>query len=190
MIDSLLNIDQQLFSLINQGLANDLFDWLLPHVRNKYTWIPLYLFLIFVLIRRYGTRSWIYVLFAICTVFVADTISSKLIKKTVERPRPCHVVDQHPETIVRVSCGGGYSFTSSHATNHFAVAWYFLLIPVFSRRRWQVLFLIWASMICLAQVYVGVHYPFDVLVGGILGSFIGYFINRIARRFMHEKDLA
>ncbi len=190
MIDALLDIDQQVFSLINQGLSNDVFDWLLPPIRNKYTWIPLYAFLIFALIKHYGKQSLVYILFAVCTVFAADTISSKLIKKTVERPRPCHIVDQFPNTKVRVDCGGGYSFTSSHATNHFAVAWYFMLIPLFSRRRWQILFLFWASMICLAQVYVGVHYPLDVLAGGFIGSLIGWTMHHIARRFLRRFKMA
>ena len=105
-------------------------------------------------------------------------ISSKIIKKSVQRTRPCNDIsrlsEQGHEVKLLVPCGSGYSFPSSHATNHFAVA-VFVIFTFANRKKWLKWGLIaWASSIALGQVYVGVHYPLDVLCGGLLGSFIGW----------------
>jgi undecaprenyl-diphosphatase len=78
-----------------------------------------------------------------------------------------------PPVIERVSCGSGYSFTSSHATNHFCIAAF--LVSVFGTymRKWKYVWWAWASLISIAQVYVGVHYPLDIIGGGLLGTIIG-----------------
>jgi undecaprenyl-diphosphatase len=108
------------------------------------------------------------------TVGVADQLSSELIKKKVERLRPCRETQLQPAARTLVHCGGGYSFTSSHATNHFAVAVFIFFSWGLCWKRWRWLLLLWAASISLGQVYVGVHYPLDILVGAINGSILGY----------------
>jgi undecaprenyl-diphosphatase len=105
---------------------------------------------------------------------LADFTSSTLIKKNVQRIRPCNDIQQFEKIVVRVPCGSGYSFTSSHAANHFAVA--IFMIGIFGPvRKWvKPAALIWASTIAISQVYVGVHYPGDVITGGLLGAIIGW----------------
>ena len=117
------------------------------------------------------------------TVGIADTISSKVIKKSVQRLRPCNDTQINQQVKLLVRCGGGYSFTSSHATNHFAVALFLIgtLGRIFRRMKWPLLF--WAATIALGQVYVGVHYPFDILVGGTIGSLIGIGVARLYQSF-------
>src|SRR5690606_19825850 len=91
----------------------------------------------------------------------------------VERLRPCNDIELREDIIVRVRCGSGYSFTSSHATNHFAMA---VMLTFLFYRRWKHvlwLSLFWAAAISFSQIYVGVHYPGDILVGALLGSTIG-----------------
>ncbi|GJM34616.1 MAG: hypothetical protein DHS20C18_36170 [Saprospiraceae bacterium] len=117
-------------------------------------------------------RKAILLFFAVgLTIAVADGASSQLIKKNVKRLRPCRT--EALAVNLLVPCGGGYSFTSSHATNHFAIA--LLLIMVFGKRFRQIKWplLLWAASIAYGQVYVGVHYPIDVIAGGLLGSLIG-----------------
>lgn len=110
-------------------------------------------------------------LFIVLTVGTADGVSSHLIKKNVKRIRPCNTEELY--TIPRVRCGSGYSFTSSHAANHFGLS-VFLILAVAKRRSVKVLLLFWAFMVSFSQIYVGVHYPLDVIAGGILGAFIAY----------------
>ncbi|SFC61178.1 undecaprenyl-diphosphatase [Parapedobacter composti] len=173
MIDQLLSWDREVFFAINQGLSNAVFDWLMPILRNKYAWAPLYLFIIVFCIRNYKRKGIAVILFILITFGISDHISSSVIKNSVQRVRPCRDVELKDDIIVRVNCSGGYSFTSSHATNHFAMAVF--LILVFYRRWKHILWigLLWAGAISFAQVYVGVHYPLDIICGAILGTLIG-----------------
>ncbi len=185
MITSLLEYDRIVFDWINQGLSNGFFDAVLPIVRNKKTWILLYIFLIGYSIYIYKIKSIVIIGFALLCVFLTDTISSQWIKKSIERPRPCHVVKEYPQTNVLVHCGSGYSFTSSHATNHFGIAFFFLGIPIFKRRGWKWFFVTWAASIAFSQVYVGVHYPIDVTCGAFLGSVIGFLLGKLAMEILY-----
>ena len=173
MVDQLISLDQAAFLAINQGLSNAFFDWLMPILRNPYTWAPLYLFIIIFSIRNYRKTGLLIVLFILITFGIADALSSSVIKKSVQRIRPCNDIEFKDEVTVRVRCGSGYSFTSSHAANHFAIST--VLILIFYRRWKHILWLalLWAVCVSFAQVYVGVHYPLDILGGAILGAVIG-----------------
>lgn len=181
MFDQLIQLDQHLFFAINQGLANPFFDWLMPLLRNRFFWVPLYLFLAVFLTRNYGIRGWRILLFLLITFAVTDYLTASVIKPTVERLRPCN--DPILKTEVRnlVACGSGYSFPSTHAANHFAIALF--LIGMFYRRWKPILPLavLWAASVCFAQVYVGVHYPLDVTFGALIGSITGYMIAAILK---------
>lgn len=182
-METLLQLDQTLFFIINNDWHNSFLDAIMPHWRDKYTWIPLYLFLAIFVGYRFRIRGLYWVLFLALTVGVADTVSSKIIKKSVQRVRPCNDQQIQSEVKLLVRCGGGYSFTSSHATNHFAVALFIIatLGRIYRWIRWP--FLLWAASIAFGQVYVGVHYPMDILVGAINGSIIGYGIALLFNRF-------
>lgn len=173
MLETLLELDYALFQLINQEWHTALLDAILPYWREKTTWIPLYLAVIVYAIWNYRWQGLLMVAMLLATVGLADTMSSKVIKKNVERLRPCKNPHLKSDVKLLVDCGSGYSFTSSHATNHFAIAIFLVLLW---RRRHPFLRYIlpfWAASIALAQVYVGVHYPLDILVGSLLGILIG-----------------
>ncbi len=174
MTDLILQFDQWLFHLINGQLHNSLFDAIMPYWRSKYVWMPLYIFLFSFLLINWQKRGIIIIVFGLLTVGIADLTSSKLVKPVVERLRPCNEPALEFEVRELVRCGGGYSFTSSHATNHFALASFFVL--VFGRRFRRINWLLWgwAASIAYGQVYVGVHYPLDVFAGALLGTFIGF----------------
>ena len=168
-----MHLDRELFDWINQGWSSGVLDTVLPFMRNKKSWIPLYIICVVWILYRYRLTSWIPLLAVALTMTLSDTVSSKLIKKTVKRPRPCHVIDTQPQTIIRVHCGSGYSFTSSHATNHFTLA---IILPILLgfKQRWiNISFIIWAAVIAISQVYVGVHYPVDISCGMLVGLGIG-----------------
>ena len=174
MLEQLLQFDHELFISINRGLSNSFFDWLMPLLRNRYFWTPVYVFLVVFLIKNYGKAGLICILFLLLTFALADFISASVIKQAFERLRPCNEPGFNAEVITRVGCGSGFSFPSTHATNHFALAMFLSLI--FGKRfRWvSPLVFIWAFSIAFAQVYVGVHFPIDVTIGALLGCMIGY----------------
>lgn len=186
MLNQLIHFDQELFLAINQGLSNPFFDWLLPILRNPYTWAPLYLFLIIFFIKNYGKMGILIVAFTLANFGISDALSSHVIKKNVKRIRPCNDLVFKTEANVRVRCGSGFSFTSSHATNHFAMAFFWIVL---FRRKWKhTLWLatLWAAAISFSQIYVGVHYPFDILAGALLGALIGTFSGTLFKRFVPQ----
>jgi len=168
---NLVEMDHRLFELLNSEWTNVFFDWLLPVWRDKLFWLPVYFFILTFMIYNYGRKAYWFILFLIATVGTADYVSSQVIKKSIERIRPCND-NQLDQVRTLVRCGSGYSFTSSHAANHFALS-IFLLTTIGIRfakiRGWL---LAWAASVSYAQVYVGVHYPLDVICGMILGILI------------------
>lgn len=186
MTDQLLQLDRRLFYFVNHDLTNPFFDWLMPIVRNPVVWAPLYVFIfIFCLYRYKKTGAYIIVLLAL-TIGIADRGSAGLIKNAVQRLRPCHEATIANTIIVRVTCGSGYSFPSSHASNHFAIAC-FLGLVFYS--RWKYIWWVaipWAFVISIAQVYVGVHYPFDVTFGALYGMLVGYVVYLLFKKLQPQ----
>lgn len=172
-MDFLIGIDYSLFQLINQKWTNAFFDFVLPPIRDKYFWIPLYAFLLLFFLLKFKQKSIPIFIFALITVALTDQASSSIIKHFFERLRPCNQPELENSIRLLVNCGPGYSFTSSHAANHFGLAAFLggLFLPY---KRWLLpLFLFWAFSISYAQVYVGVHYPFDIIGGALVGTAIG-----------------
>jgi len=168
-------IDKKIFFFVNTRLANHFSDIVMPFLRESNIWVPLYLFMLVFAAINFGRRGWWWMLFAICTAGLCDLVSSHLVKEFIFRVRPCHEpsLASHIRILANY-CPGSSSFTSSHATNHFGLAMFFAVTLRRHTSVWIYLFFAWAALICFAQVYVGVHYPFDVLAGGLLGCGLGY----------------
>jgi membrane-associated phospholipid phosphatase len=185
MMHTVLQWDTAIMHWINSGWSNAFFDWLMPALRNKFLWLPLYIFGLAWILFNFSKKQSLYaILFAVLAIFASDTISSKLIKFAVQRPRPCQVSSL--EVIQRVSCGTGFSFPSSHAVNHFCVAAFAITVFGHFMGRWRHLWWLWAFLIAIAQVYVGLHYPLDILGGGILGTIIGISMGTICKHYMKQ----
>lgn len=172
--------DTALFLQVNTKWTNSFFDQILPIWRNSNTWVPLYLFLIVFSVVNFSKKSLSWIFGAVITLVLTDQISSTVFKSFFERPRPCNdpVLMSHVRLLLD-HCSGGYSFTSSHATNHFGFAVYIFVTLRSLLNKWSYLFLIWAASVSYAQVYVGVHYPLDVICGGMIGASIGYATSQI-----------
>jgi undecaprenyl-diphosphatase len=185
LIDWLIEKDKELFLFFNQQHTNSFFDWLMPILRNSNNWIPLYAIILIFAIIKIKRKVWIWIVSALATVICTDQISSHIFKPFFHRPRPC--ADPIFASKVRLlldHCSGGFSFTSSHACNHFGIAIFFITTLSSFFNNWKYLFIFWAASICYAQVYVGVHYPIDVFVGGFLGVFIGKIIGNFCVKKM------
>lgn len=183
MLEQLTQLDQDLFFAINKGLSNPFFDWLMPYLRNRYFWTPLYLFMAIFFVRNYGKQGWLILIFLGLTFGLSDYLTSSVIKPAFERLRPCNDPIIKTEINSLIACGTGFSFPSSHAANHFALAVF--LITMF-HEKWKPIILsgiLWALSISFAQIYVGVHYPGDVTFGGIVGAMIGFMTSTILLHF-------
>jgi membrane-associated phospholipid phosphatase len=171
----LSELDTWLFLKINTVWTSPFFDSVLPWWREANTWAPLYLFLVIFGLLNFKKTVLPWILFAVVTVTITDQLSSTLIKNWVARPRPCR--DEFLAGQVRLllsNCSGTYSFTSSHAANHFGFAMFIVLTLRPVLKKWGWLFFAWAASVAYAQVYVGIHYPLDVICGGMLGCAAGY----------------
>ncbi|MBS1744200.1 MAG: phosphatase PAP2 family protein [Bacteroidetes bacterium] len=180
-MNSLLQLDRNLFQAINAGhWHNDYIDTFMLFVRNRDTWWPFYLFLFVFAIINLKKKAFWWIVFGALTVVISNFISSDLIKEHVFRLRPCNDPTLADSIRILVSYRPqSSSFTSSHATNHFAMGSFFYFTLSRLIGKWALLFILWASLICFAQVYVGVHYPLDVICGGLIGFIFGYLVAKL-----------
>ena len=161
------------FLRINSQWSNGFLDLVLPILRHKLTWIPLYILIAGFLIKTHKWDGLWAIIFVLISFAISNTLSAEILKPIYKIDRPCNDPDFKDEVTLRVHCGGGKSFPSAHATNHFALS-LVLGVMLFKKYKWTLLpLLIWAGLVSYAQVYVGVHYPVDVLVGAAIGTLIG-----------------
>jgi undecaprenyl-diphosphatase len=167
----LVHFDQQLLLYLN-SLNSPFWDTVMSAISGRLLWVPLYLAILTVLTIRLRRKMYIMVLMIVITVWGGDRLSV-LIKNTVKRPRPCHeLLLEGKVHIVNGRCGGMYGFVSSHATNAFSVA---LLSLLMIRKRWfSFAMIFWALLVGYSRIYLGVHYPGDVLFGSVLGALTGW----------------
>jgi len=182
-MEQLLLNDYKLFYLINNLFTNNVFDFIMPLIRNKYFWVPFYVFLFSFFIINCKNQSLVIISFLLITVIIADQMSSHILKPWVERLRPCNDPDIQDSVRLLVNCKGSFSFPSSHATNHFAIAFY--LITLLGRKFKPMIpvLILWAFTIGYAQIYVGLHYPLDIIAGACLGILIGVIIGRLPKKY-------
>jgi undecaprenyl-diphosphatase len=165
----LLGVDRSLFYFCNQNLRNWIFDAIMPFLTDLNR-KPLALVVVgllwLLLLTKGGRHGRVVALLLIPTIVVSDQFSSSVLKFLVERVRPCHEL---PDVHLLVGCGSGYSFPSSHAVNNFAAA----LLLAYFLPRWTWAFFTFAVVVAFSRVYVGVHYPSDVVGGAMIGLCIG-----------------
>lgn len=183
--DVLIYCDHVAWYFLNTRWHNAVMDWLMPFFRNQWFWTPLYFFLFLFMPRHFGKNGWLWCLAFFISFVLSDQVSATLLKPFFNRVRPCN--DPYFAGIVHiiVPCGSGKSFPSSHAANHFSLA-VFSAVTLAPGVKWiWPVALAWAVLVAYAQVYVGVHFPLDVICGGLIGAGIGSITGRVFNRYFH-----
>jgi len=171
------SLDHQLFLILN-SLNSPFWDNIMYAISGKIIWIPLYTVIMIFLAIKYKKKFLVILLFIILGVTLADQSSVHLFKNLFHRLRPCHEPSLEGLVhLVKGECGGLYSFVSSHAANSFNIA---LLSLMLIKKKWYTISIIlWASIIGYSRIYLGVHYPGDVIFGSLLGAMIGWSVYKL-----------
>lgn len=182
MIDffqALINIDTDIFLFFN-GMHNTYFDYFMSAYSGKWVWIPMYVAIWYVMLRNFHWKVTLLCLLALAlTITFADQACATWIRPYVERMRPSNQNNPLSEMvhIVNNHRGGRYGFPSCHAANTFGLAAFLFFL---FRKRWLTVFMMaWALLTCYSRVYLGVHYPGDLLVGALVGWMGAYLVYRL-----------
>lgn len=183
-MEYLNSVDTQIFLFLN-GHHNDFWDYIMYWFSDKLFWTPMYLLIIFLIVKTYKLKGLLMLLFIGILITLCDQTASHLLKNLVQRLRPSH--EPSLKTIIYISKagpGGLYGFVSSHAANSFGLATflYFAFEKRFNVLRYGLF--IWAVLVSYSRIYNGVHYPGDVIVGGLIGCLYGYLL---AKTFLSER---
>lgn len=183
MPEYLDGIDRAVFFFVNGQLANPVMNFLMPLITNDQFLRAFYGVAMVILLWRGNARLRWLVLFSALTLAATDQTAAHLLKPLIERVRPCHVLS---DVNLLVGCGGGWAMPSAHAANAFGQALLFAVVE--PKSRWYLL--VFASMVALSRVFVGVHYPGDILVGAGIGVGIGFIVAKtfgfFRKRYLQE----
>lgn len=188
-MEQLLHFDEQLFVFLN-ALGSERWDtiWLL--ITNKFTWIPFYAILLYLVFRHFGLKNMLIVMVLVALMITVTDQLANLFKHGFERPRPCR--EDHLKEIIRYIAPrcGRFGYFSAHAASTMALAVFLGLLFRNVYKNLVFVLLLWAAIVGYSRIYVGVHYPLDTLTGMTIGALVGFLFYKIALRFKVLNNLS
>ncbi len=190
MLDVFRTFDENLFLFLN-AQHNTFLDPLMWLFSNKLFWGPFYVWVLWLLYKRYPNQYWTVLVAILVMIFASDQICN-LFKENIMRLRPTH--EPHLEGLIHTLNGykgGTYGFYSAHASNSFALAFFALSATMWKNKFLVLATLLYASLTAYSRIYLGVHYPGDILAGALMGAIIGtgvaYVHNKLRSRYLPEQ---
>jgi len=184
----LVAADEKLFLLLN-SIHNSFFDSVMYWASSRWLWIPFYAWILYRIYKLFGKKTITILGLTVLLIAASDQLSSNVIKDAVERPRPCHEASlQGKVHLVNNHCGGAFGFVSSHAANCFALLSFLFLLARSKDKRLIQLLAAWAILVSYSRIYLGVHYPGDVIAGAVLGIMLGKIFSMIYFRLQPSKQ--
>ncbi len=186
--DTIVEADHKLFFFLN-GLHQNWLDAPMTLVSNRLVWIPLYAWMLYLLYKKYGKGTWIILLCAIGLILFSDQ-TANVFKEIVQRFRPTHnPTFGHLVHTVNEYRGGTYGFFSGHATNAFALIMYLLLLLKPSKTYFKIILITYACITSYSRIYLGVHYPVDIVVGAFCGLGLGFLFTNFTKVLLQKWDI-
>jgi len=179
--------DKQAMIFLN-NLGSSTFDpfWIL--VSEKWFWIPLYVIFLYFLYKNFNKKSLFYILLFVALGITASDQIANIFKFGFERLRPCH--DPSLEGLLReVKCGGKFGFYSAHSSNSFFVATYLTMLLGKKIKQLPYFLFVWAAIVAYSRVYLGMHFPGDIIVGAIMGILLALFFGTLAKKVIKKSEI-
>ena len=179
--------DKQAMIFLN-NLGSSTFDpfWIL--VSEKWFWIPLYVIFLYFLYKNFNKKSLFYILLFVALGITASDQIANIFKFGFERLRPCH--DPSLEGLLReVKCGGKFGFYSAHSSNSFFVATYLTILLGKKIKQLPYFLFVWAAIVAYSRVYLGMHFPGDIIVGAIMGILLAIFFGTLAKKVIRKSEV-
>ncbi|MDP3148871.1 MAG: phosphatase PAP2 family protein [Ignavibacteria bacterium] len=183
MIEALKQLDLTVFYFFNHTLSCGVLDSFFSFITNVRHWFPVYIIALLYLTIKGGRKGRIAAVLVLLLVATTDQLGAKVIKEIFQRLRPCNALS---DVLTPLGCTGTFSFPSNHALNNFGVAIFFSIL--YPKVKWYLITA--ASLIAISRVYLGLHYPSDILGGAILGIGFGYLFALLytqVEKFVNEK---
>jgi undecaprenyl-diphosphatase len=179
MLDQLVEHDKELFLILN-NLGSESWDGFWMFITNKFSSIPLYLFLAYLSFRQFGLKKTLLLIVFAALMITATNGLADFFKYGVRRLRPCYDTSVNElMRLVKDSCGGKFGYFSAHAGNTMAVATFFSILLKRRFRYIGILLLVWAILVAYSRIYIGVHFPFDVFSGMVIGLLFGWLFAKL-----------
>ena len=179
--------DKQAMIFLN-NLGSSTFDpfWIL--VSEKWFWIPLYIIFLYFLYKNFNKKSLFYILLFVALGITASDQIANIFKFGFERLRPCH--DPSLEGLLReVKCGGKFGFYSAHSSNSFFVATYLTIFLGKKIKQLPYFLFVWAAIVAYSRVYLGMHFPGDIIIGAIMGILLALFFGILAKKVIRKSEV-
>lgn len=180
--------DRELFLYLN-NLGSKEFDAFWVFVSGKWSWLPLYVVFLYLLYKNFKFKNVLYILFFLTLGIVVSDQLAGIFKYGILRLRPCH--DPSLDSLMReVECGGQYGFYSSHASNTFFIATLMSILLRKTHKYLPYLLFFWAAMVSYSRIYLGVHFPMDLIMGALMGFFLGGFFATLSLKVIYKREKA